>query len=367
MSSNIGGILPKGKTQFLDATGTPLAGGTVAFYIPGTTTQIATYQDQALSIANANPVILDANGEALIWGFGSYRQIVQDSSGNTLWDAVISAPAVPVFGIDSGAANAMVVTINGIASLYTGMQLIVIPANANTVGTTLALNGLTPVSVTTGTAAIPAGALVPGVAAQMVFDGTNFQLLNSQVPPSTNAPGDIKAIAGSTAPAGWDLCFGKTYSRSLNATLFAAIGTLWGAGDGATTFVGPDFRGRSLFGADGMGGTAANNLTSASLGGTATAIVGVVGGSEDVQEHQHAVTVTDPTHSHWSATTGDIDMLADLGAGTGNFNGVSGTDYVGVNLAKAATGITVAEANYGTGESQNLPPAAVINWVMCVG
>lgn len=358
MSNTIGAILPKGKTQFLDGTGVPLAGGSVAFYIPATTTQLATYQDQALSIANPNPVTLDANGEAMIWGYGSYRQIVQDSDGNTLWDEVISAPVVPAFGIDSGVANSMVVNISGIASLFTGLQLVIIPANSNTGATVLSLNGFTAVSVTAGTEPIPSGAIAVGVAAQMIFDGTNLQLLNSQVPPTSNQPGDVKAIAGNTTPPGWDLCYGKTYSRSINAALFAKIGTGWGAGDGSTTFLGPDLRGRGLFGADAMGGTAANRLTSISLGGTATAIVGAVGGDESYQTHGHSVTITDNGHVH----------PADLPNGAaGSYGGGANSAPTVQNTGVATTGITAVADNSGAGSSENLPPAAVINWIMFVG
>lgn len=51
-------------------------------------------------------------------------------------------------------------------------------------------------------------------------------------------PGDVKMIAGSTAPSGW-LALPTTQtnvSRTTYASLFAAIGTTWGAGDGSTTF-----------------------------------------------------------------------------------------------------------------------------------
>lgn len=79
-------LLPTGKQQFLDANGNPLAGGSVYFYVPGTTTPKDTWQDSAQTILNTNPVILDARGQAVIYGTGSYRQIVKDSTGNLIWD-----------------------------------------------------------------------------------------------------------------------------------------------------------------------------------------------------------------------------------------------------------------------------------------
>lgn len=56
--------------------------------------------------------------------------------------------------------------------------------------------------------------------------------------------GTILAWGAETAPGGWLLCDGAAVSRSDFASLFAAIGTTYGAGDGYTTFNVPDLRGR---------------------------------------------------------------------------------------------------------------------------
>lgn len=83
--------LANGKQQFIDGNGNPLAGGSVAFYLPGTLTPTNTWQDPALTTPNANPVVLDALGMASIWGADGtqYRQVVQDALGNTIWDEVV--------------------------------------------------------------------------------------------------------------------------------------------------------------------------------------------------------------------------------------------------------------------------------------
>jgi hypothetical protein len=86
-------LLPNGKQQFVDDNGDPLAGGFVYFYIPGTTTPKNTYQNSAQSILNTNPVVLDAAGQAVIYGSGTYRQIVRDADGNLIWDQPVEAPA----------------------------------------------------------------------------------------------------------------------------------------------------------------------------------------------------------------------------------------------------------------------------------
>jgi hypothetical protein len=81
-------ILPNAKSQFIDSNGKPLAGGTVYFYIPNTSTFKSTWQDPAQTILNTNPIVLDANGQALIWGSGVYRQVVYDQFNNLIWDQI---------------------------------------------------------------------------------------------------------------------------------------------------------------------------------------------------------------------------------------------------------------------------------------
>ena len=62
--------------------------------------------------------------------------------------------------------------------------------------------------------------------------------------------GEVAFFATAAAPAGWLICNGQTVSRSTYADLFAAVGELWGAGDGVSTFRVPDLRGEFLRGAD---------------------------------------------------------------------------------------------------------------------
>jgi len=77
-------ILPLAETQFNDALGVPIAGGSVYFYMPNTTTPKDTYQDALQTITNSNPVILDSAGRAIIFGSGAYRQVVKDVNGNLI-------------------------------------------------------------------------------------------------------------------------------------------------------------------------------------------------------------------------------------------------------------------------------------------
>lgn len=63
-------------------------------------------------------------------------------------------------------------------------------------------------------------------------------------------PGKTAHFAMSTAPLGWLKANGAAVSRTAYAALFSAIGTMYGAGDGSTTFNLPDMRGEFVRGWD---------------------------------------------------------------------------------------------------------------------
>ncbi|PIT15957.1 hypothetical protein BGI33_05440 [Snodgrassella alvi] len=70
------------------------------------------------------------------------------------------------------------------------------------------------------------------------FDGT----VDINVTPA----GAIQFFAQNTEPTGWLKANGAAISRKTYANLFAAIGTIYGAGDGKTTFNLPDLRGEFI-------------------------------------------------------------------------------------------------------------------------
>lgn len=88
-------------------------------------------------------------------------------------------------------------------------------------------------------------------------DGSSFYSVGGASFPA----GFISAYAGSAPPIGWLFCYGQAVSRSVYSVLFSAIGTIYGAGDGATTFNLPDLRGRAIAGKDDMGGGNAGRMT----------------------------------------------------------------------------------------------------------
>lgn len=101
--------------------------------------------------------------------------------------------------------------------------------------------------------------------------------------------GFIQMYGAASAPTGWLLCDGSAVSRSTYATLFALIGTTYGAGDGSSTFNVPDLQDNVPIGKSGT-------KALASTGGANTvANSGNVGGST---ANATISTAQMPSHSH---------------------------------------------------------------------
>lgn len=167
--------------------------------------------------------------------------------------------SAPIYGIDSsGAANT--ITVNNTTPAYTqivaGTIVCVKMANSNTSSTIININSLGTKNVYKQTASgllpLSGGELIVGLIYQMQYDGSQFQLLTTST--SAEIPvGMIMDYAGVSSPAGFLDCDGSAISRTTYASLFSAIGTTWGVGDGSTTFNIPDFRRRTAVGSGGSG------------------------------------------------------------------------------------------------------------------
>lgn len=90
---------------------------------------------------------------------------------------------------------------------------------------------------------IVAGGLTPDA-------DTLTQLRDAIIALSTVPSGAVVWVAKSSAPTGYLKANGAAVSRTTYAALFAAIGTVFGVGDGATTFNLPDLRGEFIRGWD---------------------------------------------------------------------------------------------------------------------
>ena len=80
-----GTVMPSPWFTGFDDNGNPLVGGKLYTYAAGTSNAQATYSDVSLSVANANPVVLDSAGRATVYLLASsYKFVLKDSSGNTI-------------------------------------------------------------------------------------------------------------------------------------------------------------------------------------------------------------------------------------------------------------------------------------------
>ena len=119
VSGNIGGVSGFSVAVNSVTINSALSGGQVYFYIPNTSTFKTTWfnADQAAGHQNTNPVKLDQNGCAIIYGIGAYRQVLQDSLGNTIWDQITTDTSAnnSTFwaGLAGGTPNAITVTDPG--------------------------------------------------------------------------------------------------------------------------------------------------------------------------------------------------------------------------------------------------------------
>ncbi len=99
-------LMPQGKQQYLADDGTPLSGGKLYTYAAGTSTPLATYSEYTGTTANANPVILDARGEAPIyWSAVSYKVVLKTSADVTVWTQDNIEPSPPASDLSSTAAG----------------------------------------------------------------------------------------------------------------------------------------------------------------------------------------------------------------------------------------------------------------------
>ncbi len=236
-------LLPNGMQTFLDGDGKPVAGGCVYFYTPGTTNPKDTYADPASATANTNPVQLNAAGQAVIYGVGSYRQVVTKAGttvgnpcsppGTQVWDqltADTSSSVIIYAGASAGTPDAITVT----APSFTGAdgQVInYISTNTNTAAATLNPSGFGAIQImrdgATGPGALTGGELVATNAVSVIYDATAgvFHILSPITWPNTSGVpvGTVIDVAGFTAPTNYAFAYGQAVSRASFSSLLSTL------------------------------------------------------------------------------------------------------------------------------------------------
>ena len=214
-------------------------------------------------------------------------------------------------------------------------------------------------------------------------DGTSGQWVES-TPPVQNAEvalaaGSIMAWGGATAPANWLIADGSAISRTVYASLFAAIGTQYGVGDGLTTFNLPNLKGRVVVGKDSAqtefdvlgetGGAKTHTLTVTEMP-SHTHIQDSHNHTQDSHNHSQN------SHYHQIITRSNVVMQHELNGGSS----VHGTRYnsnmanelatassTATNNATTATNQATTATNQNTGGGgahNNLQPYIVLNYII---
>ena len=179
-------------------------------------------------------------------------------------------------------------------------------------------------------------------------------------PSSFSLPaGLVFPYAGTSAPSGYLLCDGSAVSRSTYSTLFTAVATTYGTGDGSSTFNLPDLRGRVIAGQDDMGGASANRLTN-QTGGLDGDTLGATGGSET-----HTLTTAQlAAHTHGAGTYVANTTRRVGGGGSGSH--VDMSDAASNTAQTFSVSGTSGSAGSGAAHN-NVQPTIILNYIISTG
>ena len=222
--------------QFENASGVIYASCKLFHYVAGTTTDKDIWTDEAKTTAAAQPIVGDSRGIVTFYADGDYKFVLKDSADNTLytWDNVritsdsatmwegnhgtayptaaaaniwqlfakhtagnvlqelginngssfvplMSIDSNPKYAADTGAADAYLIAPSPAITAYTAGQIFYMKAgNANTGASTINVNslGIKSIKKNQGTA-LEANNILANQVIGLIYDGTNFELLNA--------------------------------------------------------------------------------------------------------------------------------------------------------------------------------------------
>ena len=308
-----------------------------------------------------------ANGQWTSWKDMKYTDTTYSNATTSTAGLMSKEDKVKLNGIASGAtANTGTITgvsVNNTSIATSGVANIPLSNGTNTAG---AIKTTSTVTSNSGYTACPVISGVP------YYKDTNTTYSNATqskaglMSPADKTKLDNISISsmpigsgcdyyGQTAPEGFLFADGSAISRTEYSELFEIIGTLYGAGDGSTTFNLPDKRKRMSVMLESED-TAFNTL--GKTGGSVNHIL------TKAELPNYNLTVTDPGHNH---TVGIIMRKASGGTYEDNVseNLSTNSQTVTYTTSTKTTGIKVKSG--GSGEAINIMnPYLVCNYIIKV-
>ena len=219
-----------------------------------------TFNLNALGALPLKQIDIAGNKVAAVVFNGMKSDVVCDGTNWMVLDA--APPKSNHIGTTAGTAAAYTVTTLptfDAATAQTRAQLIIHTGNAG-VASTIDINGTgaKQFKQLDNTGALVNAVTFAGQIVDVVSNGTAWVMLDAVYQASD--AGLIAFFASNSAPTGYLKANGAAISRASYATLFTAIGTTFGAGNGSTTFNLPDLRGEFIRGWDDGRGTDAARI-----------------------------------------------------------------------------------------------------------
>lgn len=353
-------LLPNAVQQFFDNNGNPLSSGKVYFYEVGTSTFKSIYTSTAATTPYTNPITLNAAGRPPstsggnfgIYGIGTYRQVVKDKLGNTIWDAVTAPGGGGSTPTDVGDGN-QVGTVLPWAGLVAPNQYVF--TYGQELSRTTYPELYTAITQQLNVICSSASNVLTGLSdTSQVRIGSPVELALC-VSPGTTVTAKTAATITLSNPS----------SVSINSV---ARFFPWGNGDGSTTFNVPDYRGVVMAGRTNMGGSASSNLTSAACPTISPDSLGASCGAQTstlVQANLPNVTLTT------TIAAGQGSHFHAMGIGGSNTTGGGGTNGP-INTANNTSAATLPAMTGTTPLSgsnlafSNIQPTITINYVIKV-
>lgn len=350
-------------------------------------------------------------GNALTGGELQAGQNVELSYNGSAWNLLSqTTPVTTVYagsGSTTGTANAQVlatVTPGGFSLVY-GDAVTFTAGFTNTGAMTINVSSSGAITIKKknsggGLVDLAASDIVATDIYQIIYDGTYWELNSQSFPAASTffqtannlsegvlatkqanlgidptsffSTGDVKLTLKTVADTGWVMCNDQTIGSAAssaayaNANAQALFTLLW---NNVSNTYAPVSSGR---GANAAADWAANKtiqltqmmgralgISGAGAGLTARTL-GQTFGNENLQTHTHTATVTDPTHQHSmnapASAEGQGGSEVQFGLVESYPAGISGAPST-----PASTGITVANANTGTGTAGNMQPTLFLN------